>query len=433
MSEIWQAWAAHIAPKPAVSRLEAISASLLPTAAIPPRAWLYGTRLIRGYVSVLAAPGGVGKSALALGQAACLATGRGLLGEHVHHSANAWVLNLEDPMDELDRRLAAFMQRHEVPRDALRERLFLHSGRTRRLCMAAHSEQGGIAHPDRDAVIAAAREKQIGLIVIDPFVKSHQLDENSNAEIDAAVTAWAEVASATQAAILLVHHVRKGLADGADATRGAKSLTDAARSVSLLSPMTQEEAQRHAVAESERWRHIRLDDAKANLAPRQTGQALWYRLESVALGNATPAYPNGDHVATLRPWKPHATPPSTPPRAGSRIAPIPLQGPPRPAPASIGASPRALNRVLDRIAAGPEPGTLYTATRGGRCERWAGQILVEELGVSEAEAAASIATWLRSGVLRERDYHDRSQRKQRRGLAVADANRPTTAIERHAP
>ncbi len=71
--------------------------------------------------------------------------------------------------------------------------------------MAQRSDDGyTLQFPDKDALVAAARSASIGLIVVDPFVKSHLLEENSNPDMDAAATAWAEVGDATGAAILLV-------------------------------------------------------------------------------------------------------------------------------------------------------------------------------------------------------------------------------------
>src|SRR6202008_3250968 len=106
----------------------------------------------------------------------------------------------------------------------------------------------------------------IGLLVVDPFVKSHRLDENSNDQMDEAATAWAEVAEATGAAVLLVHHVRKGAQAGEiEGARGAKALIDAARSAFLLAPMSAEDAELLSVPVAERWRYIRLDDGQANL------------------------------------------------------------------------------------------------------------------------------------------------------------------------
>ena len=271
--------------------LSAVPAVLPDPDKIAPREWLYGTALVRRFVSVLVAPGGVGKSALVLGQALALATGKNFLAEKIHHSVPAWVLNLEDPLEETERRLAALMIRHQIPRADVAGRIFLHSGRQRRVRMAVIGTDGfTIAYPDRAAIVETVKAQGIGLIVVDPFVKSHTLDENSNAHMDAAATAWAEVAEATGAAIQLVHHMRKGNADDSlasvESARGAKSLTDAARVARLLSPMSLTEAEQLGVKPAERWRHVRLDDAKANLAPRAE-KALWFKLDTVNLNNAS--------------------------------------------------------------------------------------------------------------------------------------------------
>jgi len=398
MTDVWSHWDAARAP------LLAVPAALPAPEAIPPREWLYGTRYVRRFVSVLAAPGGVGKSALALGQAVALASGRPILGERVHHRAPAWVLNLEDPLDELHRRLAALLRLHRLPDEAVAGKLFLHSGRQRGVCIATQAADGGIVHPDRDALAAAALAAGVGLIVVDPFVKSHGLDENSNPHMDAAATAWAEVAERSGAAVLLVHHVRKLGANATpdvDSARGAKALTDAARSASLLSPMAAEEAERLGVAPGERHRYVRLDDAKANMAPRAEA-ALWYRLEGVALGNGTDLYPHGDTVAALAPWKP-ASP-------------------------FAGLDAEACNAALDAIAAGPEPGQLYAVQRGGfgGNERWAGNVLLRQ-GLAQPEAARVIAAWLRSGLLIETDYRDPVHRRARKGVRVVDSKRPTVS------
>lgn len=277
---IWNAYGgAALAPA-----LLARMAPMPEPGAIPPREWLLGTRLVRRFVSLLVAPGGVGKSALALASAVSLASGRNILDEHVHHSVPAWVLNLEDPADEVHRRLAALMRLHRIEASELQGRLFIHHGRDRRLTMAEAVAGATVTHPDQDAVLQQVREQDIGLVVVDPFVKSHALDENDNMQMDRAVTAWAEIAEQSGAAVLLVHHVRKsgagGPETGVDAARGAKALSDAARSATVLSPMTAAEAEQLGVSTAERWRHVRLDDAKANMAPRGSA-ARWFRMETV--------------------------------------------------------------------------------------------------------------------------------------------------------
>lgn len=394
-------WAAYEGAAPAPALL-ARMAPMPDPAAIPPREWLLGTRLVRRFVSLLVAPGGVGKSALALASAVSLASGRNILDEHVHHSVPAWVLNLEDPADELHRRLAALMRLHRIEASELRKRLFMHHGRDRRLLLAEAVEGGVITHPDQDALLRQVQEQGIGLVVVDPFVKSHALNENDNMQMDRAVTAWAEVAEQSGAAVLLVHHVRKagagGPETGVDAARGAKALSDASRSATVLSPMTAAEAEQLGVSAAERWRHVRLDDAKANMAPRGSA-ARWFRMETVVLGNGTALYPNGDQVAAIGAWTPVS------PWAAHSV--------------------EALNRVLDRIAEGPSRGSMFATTRRGRTtERWGGVPLMDLLGVNESQAGVMLGVWLRSGVLDAVTFHDPDQRKSRTGLRVVDARRP---------
>lgn len=367
---------------------------------IPPREWLYGTRLIRRFVTVLVAPGGTGKSGYALAVAMALASGRPFLGETVHHRVNSWVLNLEDPLEELDRRVAAIMVRHKIPRSDLDGHLFLHSGRDRRLVMATQSDDGyAILYPDKEAVIELALTAGVGHIVVDPFVKSHSLEENSNPHMDAAATAWAEVAQATGAAIDLVHHTRKGAVTDIDAARGGKALTDAARVGQIMAAMSVEESSDLGIKETERWKYVRLDDAKVNMSPR-ADKARWFRLEEVALHNGNILYPNGDKVAALAVWEPPSVWDT-------------LTG-------------TDLNRALDTIAEGPEPGTLFAAFRRGQgVSRWAGNVLVEMFERTEEQASKMINIWLQSGLLVQDKYYDKGQRKDRSGVRVVDDKRPS--------
>ncbi len=396
----WDAWGQE--PKSTVTALPlAIQPARLPApATIPPREWLYGTSIIRRFVTVLVAPGGTGKSLYGMGVAMALASGKPILGERVHHRVNAWVMNLEDPLDELDRRVAAMMLRHRLRPEDLAGRLFLHSGRDRRLTMASRTDDGyAVQFPDKDAVIAAARAAQIGLIVVDPFVKSHQLEENSNPDMDAAATAWAEVGDATGAGIKLIHHTRKGAVADIDAARGGKALTDAARVGLTMAPMTEEEADSLGIPAGERWRHVRLDDQKVNMSPRGE-KAQWFRLETQSLNNATPDYPNGDHVAAIAPW--------TPPTVWRDT------------------TPEQLNAVLDAIAAGTPTGLGYAPSRRGRGNaRWVGGVLMDMLGVEEDQANRQVAAWLREGVLSITTERDPDTRKDVQSVRVVHAKRPT--------
>jgi hypothetical protein len=369
---------------------------------IPPRPWIYGTHLLRGFVSMLIAPGGTGKSQLAMAIAVAVASGKSILGHHIHKRCRVWLLNLEDPLDEMDRRLAALMMRHNIHRGELDGWLAMHSGRDRRVCMAARSADQTIVSPDKEEIITCSKNNDFGLLVVDPWVKSHILEENSNQDMDAAATAWAEVCDEANAAGLIVHHVRKGPATDIDAARGGKALSDAARAAYLLSSMSPEEAEKFGIDADGRWKYVRLDDAKANMAPRAE-RADWFKMDMMELGNCTPDYPNGDKVAALVPWQP---------------------------PSALGdLSTLQCNEALDKIAAGPQQGVRYTFSRSGTDNsRWAGQVLIDLFAIEEKRAASIIDTWKRNGLLVEQTYHDEKQRKNRLGIVVVDVKRPGVEV-----
>jgi hypothetical protein len=370
---------------------------------LDPRRWLYGTQLIRGFVSVLVAPGGTGKSAYALAVACALATGRSFLGDHIFSRVNVAVINLDDPMDELERRVAAVMMSHKLRREDLEGRLFLEDCDGHRLVLAEQSkDENGffISNPDEDALIALIRENDIGLIVCDPFAESHTLEENSNPQMIQAAAVWRRIARATNCAVLLVHHVRKGTADGIDAARGAKAVTDSARVGLLMTTMSPEEAQEFGISDDDRLSYVRLDDAKRNMAP--ASKARWFHLRSVSLGNThDPLYPNGDSVGAIVPWHPPENELEKAPNSD-------------------------LNAALDAIATGPEPGVLYTATRRGQsANRWCGNVLIEMFDVTDKHAKKMVGQWLKSGLLFECEFKHPRFHKTIPGVNVNNALRPS--------
>ena len=82
------------------------------TAQIPKRQWLYGKHLLRKFVSVDVAAGGVGKSSLKIGEALAMASGRDLYDKGLPEGAlTVWLWNLEDPHEEIERRIHATCQR----------------------------------------------------------------------------------------------------------------------------------------------------------------------------------------------------------------------------------------------------------------------------------------------------------------------------------
>ena len=79
---------------------------------LQPRQWLYGTQLIRGFVTVLVAPGGTGKSAYAMASASRSSRPRRSSATISLRPSNVAIINLDDPMDELR---AARRRHHDRP------------------------------------------------------------------------------------------------------------------------------------------------------------------------------------------------------------------------------------------------------------------------------------------------------------------------------
>ena len=288
-----QAPAATVAPPTVISATPFVWRD---PAAIPPREWIYGRHLSRQFTSMTIAPGAAGKSSLLVADALAMATGRDLTGAAVVGGPKrVWLWNLEDPRDELERRIAATMLRYGITAADIGDRLFLDSGRQQGLCIATQDRNGfTILEPVVDALVAALKARRIDTLVIDPFVSSHGVNENDNNAIDTVAKTYGRVAELANCAIELVHHLRK-IGDNeatAESSRGAGALVNAARSCRVLNRMTKDEA---AMAGVENHRsYFRVGDDKNNLAP-PTAESEWFQVESVNL-------PNGDNVGVVVRW-----------------------------------------------------------------------------------------------------------------------------------
>lgn len=273
-------------------------------ATIAPREWIYGHHLIRKYVAATIAPGGVGKSTLTIGDAVAMASGKPLLGLKPHGPLRVWLWNGEDPREEIERRVVAACLHHSIEPSEIAGRLFLDSGRDVPIRIGEAGANGPkVAMPVIDALIDAIHERQIDVLIIDPFVSVHSMPENDNGAMDAAVKAFALVADRTGCAIDLVHHSRKlnGADADIDAARGGSAIAGAVRSARALNVMSAEAAKAFGIDDRERRSYVRIDDAKANLAP--AANARWFQLKAEPLGNGTPDRPE-DFVAVAETWTP---------------------------------------------------------------------------------------------------------------------------------
>jgi hypothetical protein len=273
-------------------------------ATIPRRQWVYGHHLIRRFLSTTVAPGAVGKSSLTMVEAIAMATGRALLGTHPTSKLRVWIWNGEDPLEEMERRVAAICLHYGIAPAELEGQLFLNSGRDTEIVIATTTKSGTvIAQPVVDAMKATIRENRIDVVFLDPFVACHGASENDNGAINAIAKTIARMADEPNTAWDLVHHSRK--TGGAEITvedgRGASALLAAARSGRVLNSMTKEEAERAGVEKPRGF--FRVDNGKANLAP-PPDKSEWFKLQSVSLGNGGDnPFDQHDEVAVVTPWE----------------------------------------------------------------------------------------------------------------------------------
>ena len=276
---------------------------------IPHRQWLYGIYLIRGEITVLAAPGGAGKTALATGIAVEIATGTALLGQTIYqaHDLKVLFINGEDGGDEIKRRIWAFSlaHAHKLVGQTL-DRLYVagaDDAQVQQLSFLQNTDKSfSVLHEAGFEVLKSALETfQPDLLVLDPLVAfCGGGNMNDNAVMSQVIRELKRLAIKFDCAVLLVHHTRKGADDGnPEAISGASATVNLARRALMPVPMTEKEAEKFRVLPSDRFRNFKLVDAKSNLAPR-SADSPWYRLHSVELPNPQPpVYQFGDNVQAV--------------------------------------------------------------------------------------------------------------------------------------
>jgi hypothetical protein len=256
-------------------------------ASIEPRRWIYAHHYLRSFVSVLASAGGIGKTSLQIVEALAIVTGRPLLGEEVKERTNVWIVNLEDPLEEIQRRVLAAMRHYGIKPSEVEGRLFVNAGRDFSLKFGIQTREGVLPNTKLvEYLCKKIPEKQIGCVFIDPFVGAHNINENDNMAVNAIVAEIRRVADETKCAIGLVHHIRKGNGEDAsiDSVRGAGSLIGAARAARVVNRMSADDAAKLGIDETEARSVFRVDDGKANLAP-PANAAVYRKMEGVKIDN----------------------------------------------------------------------------------------------------------------------------------------------------
>jgi hypothetical protein len=373
----------------------------------PPRGWLLGNTFCRTFLSSIIGAGGTGKTALRYAQALSLATGRELTSEHVFQRCRVLIVSLEDDDKELRRRIRAACLHYGIAPSELKGWLFLaapgkKAGKLMQMDQRGRTVPGKLSANLKAVIIA----RKIDLVMLDPFVKAHSVEENLNSAIDDVVQQLTDLGTQHDIAVDAPHHVRKGaMTPGeADSGRGASAHIAGARLVYTCVPMSQDEAQVFNIAEADRRDYIRIDSAKVNIT-KASRAANWFHLVSVALDNATTLYPAGDQVQTVEPWEP--------PNAWA------------------GTTSLGLNAILNDIARGmadedgKPTGRRFSNAPAAKDRQVWPTVLKHYPEKTEAQCREIIHAWLNTKLLYPEDYDDPVDRRERKGLKVDDSKRPT--------
>jgi hypothetical protein len=168
--------------------------------------------------------------------------------------------------------------------------------------------------------------------------------------------------------------------------------------------MAKEEAKQFGIAPDARIDYVRLDSAKVNIC--RAVRAVWFRLVSVRLSNASETYPEGDEVQAIERWEP--------------------------APVWAGADGKALgsavlDAILDDIETGLADGRRYSDSATAK-DRAAWRVVQKHCPEKpEAQCQEMVKQWVKAEVLVSKTYYDKMERKSRMGLRLNKAARGEAA------
>lgn len=280
---------------------------------IKPRDWLYGRHYIRGFLGLTIASSGVGKSSLVLVETLAMATGRDLLGVKPRKRLKTWLCNAEDPLDEIERRVAAACLHFTISAAELEGYLFIDSGRDSKWKLARATPDGvmideTVVRNMLDRII----ERKIDVLSLDPYAAIHEAPENDNTMISAIATALGSIADKGKCAIMVVHHTRKtppGQELSTEDARGASALLAAARTGRALNRMPPEVAAKLGIINPRAFLRISSATEKASMTEGRVDDD-WYQLVSVDLQNGIAEPSDGgapipaDQVGVIVRWVP---------------------------------------------------------------------------------------------------------------------------------
>lgn len=293
--------AGGIEPPPSVfDQTGAAFGNAFDISAVPPRPWLCVKLLMLAQLTILVAPGSAGKSSLSLAIAAHGALGLDFGPYKTTKPFSSIIYNGEDDVMEQTRRLYAVCAAYNLNFAEVRQRIMLLSEEDFDMKLVVMN--GRNATPNDvmiNSLVELASSPDVGLVVYDPLVDMHDVDEADSPQMNIVMKVMKQIARRAEVATLILHHTSKGgnakqeeRVGNIDISRGASGIVNKVRIGFTLLNASNQDAQDYGLQDRERHTWVRLDDAKMNLT-LAGDEATWFRKEGVKL-------PNGDVVGVLK-------------------------------------------------------------------------------------------------------------------------------------
>jgi hypothetical protein len=273
--------------------------------------------------------------------------------------------------------------------------LFLDSGYDVPLDLAHGNAKSVVNKGVVQTVADRVKERRLDIVIFDPLVALHTLQEGDNPSLAKVIRALGKIARDCTCAIELIHHTRKPGKDSdrdltADDVRGAGAIVYGPRSGRLLHPMTGADAEKFGIEGEERNRYFRIERAKTNMARRET--VCWIELVERPIANGeNGAYADTVAVSTL--WTP----------------------------------PDVTDKVNDSMAAAirSEIGR-NDYRRDQRASNWAGKLIGQRLGLdlekpSHRRQAKDVLNWLIAKGVLTTQFREDKNRKSREFVVPGNA------------
>lgn len=228
-----------------------------------PREWAIPQFAPMGKVTVLAGPGGVSKSMLMLHVLVHGAMGKPWAGFNIKAPLRSLYVSYEDDAQELHGRVHALAQSLIQHDDGAFDTLYDVNGSIRKNLLMYAADEEALAwvlanKADRfspaertervDWLIGLLKHANIRLLVLDPAVYTHQLEENNIADMATYMQMLGAIAKQANCAVVVLHHMSKAASwvslgeINQGALRGASSFADNARSVTVAMSMPAKDA-----------------------------------------------------------------------------------------------------------------------------------------------------------------------------------------------